>query len=77
MMQIDESELEMVERHIREGEEHLASQRKIVASLSSESGFLEAAHELLRLFEEILEQHREHLARLLQQGREADFPTSP
>lgn len=43
MARMEESEIEMVERHVREGEEHVASQREIVASLPPESGLADAA----------------------------------
>ena len=68
MARMEESEIEMVERHVREGEEHVASQREIVASLLPESGLADAARDILALFEETLERHRSHLARLLQKG---------
>lgn len=59
-----ETEIEMVRRHIREGEEHVAHQRGIVASLP-DSDLAKTARQLLETFKQALESHQEHLARLL------------
>jgi len=64
MTRSGETELQMVQRHVREGEEHVARQREIVASLPPESDLAVTAHQLLTLFEETLERHREHLTRV-------------
>ena len=69
MAQVGETEIEMVQRHIRQGEGHVASQREIVASLPPDSPLAENARQLLTQFEETLESHHEHLARLLHQDR--------
>lgn len=66
-----ETDIEMVQRHVREGEEHVVRQREIVASLPPNSDLAVTAHQLLTLFEEGLEQHRDHLARLLHSKPEA------
>lgn len=60
-----ETEIEMVRRHVREGEGHVTRQREIVASLPPMSEMAATARELLAVFEEGLEHHRAHLARLL------------
>ena len=56
-----ESELQMVERHIRDGERHVANQREIVAHLSSLGHPTELAQRVLRNLEELLAMHRRHL----------------
>ena len=42
-----------------------------MASLPPNTDLAETAHQLLKLFEESLENHREHLARLLREEPEA------
>lgn len=59
-----ETELEMVERHIRTGERHVANQRKIVAFLRSHGHPTDQAEDLLFNLVELLELHRQHLSRL-------------
>lgn len=64
MARSSETEIEMVQRHIRQGEEHVARQGEIVAGLPPDSALAKTAHQLLAQFEETLESHRAHLARL-------------
>jgi hypothetical protein len=64
MSDTDESDLEMVRRHVREGEEHVARQREIVERLSSSGELAEIARTLLADYEKTLALHRAHLARL-------------
>jgi hypothetical protein len=59
-----ETELEMVERHIRAGERHVANQQEIVAFLRSHNYPSEQAEELLDNLTDLLRLHREHLARI-------------
>ena len=59
-----ESELEMVVRHVREGERHVANQREIVAHLREHGHSTETAEKLLTILEDLLEMHRQHLARI-------------
>lgn len=59
-----ETEIEMVRRHVREGQKHIIRQREIIASLPPNSDLANAANQLLDLFEKTLEAHLEHLARL-------------
>lgn len=59
-----ESELEMVLRHVAEGERHVALQRRIVAHLREIGGDLALAEQLLTEFEASLDQHRAHRDRL-------------
>ena len=63
-----ETELGMVQWHIREGEEHVARQREIVERLPPSGNVAEMARSLLAEFETTLELHRAHLARLLKAG---------
>mgnify|MGYP006877413173 CR=1 FL=1 len=72
MARSGETEIEMVQRHVREGEERVVRQREIVASLPPDSDLAATAHQLLTLFEETQESHREHLARLLCEGPETN-----
>ena len=57
-----ESVLEMAARHVREGEEHIAKQRALIAELERDGhdNMLPAARELLATFEQTLATHREH-----------------
>ena len=59
-----ETEQEMVERHVREGERHVARQREILAELGRDGHPTAFARELLVIFEWTLAQHREHLDQL-------------
>ena len=59
-----ETELEMVRRHIREGEAHVTRQREIVAVLLDGSNLRQLAEALLLGLEESLWLHHVHLARL-------------
>jgi hypothetical protein len=59
-----ETELEMVERHVREGERHVARQREILAELGRDGHPTAVARDLLILFEWTLAQHLEHLDKL-------------
>lgn len=59
-----ETELAMVKRHVRVGERHVASQKEIIAHLREHGHPTELAERLLLNLEELLEMHRQHLARL-------------
>ena len=63
-MRAGETELEMVLRHVREGEYHVARQRKIVAGLLDGSDIHQLAEALLLVLEESLWLHKAHLARI-------------
>ena len=63
-----ESELEMVRRHVREGERLLTHQRAIVARLQDGGHSTEVAEQLLANIEDSQRMHRNHLARLLEAG---------
>lgn len=63
-----ETEQEMVLRHVREGERHGANQREIVREISKRGEPTECALLILMQFEQVLELHRQHLARLQSSG---------
>jgi len=71
-MGAEETELEMVRRHVREGGEHLANQRALIARLRAAHLPTEEAEGLLDTFEELQRQHRAHLARI--EGKRDDTP---
>jgi glycerol dehydrogenase-like iron-containing ADH family enzyme len=58
-----ETELEMVRRHVRQGAEHVANQRALIARLSAYGLPTEAAEAILANFEDLQHQHEAHLAR--------------
>jgi hypothetical protein len=61
-----ETELEMVQRHVRVGAENVARQRELVAELDRDGhvDLATEARELLQKFEELQEQHVAHLERI-------------
>ncbi len=68
----EETELEMVRGHVRQGAACVARQFQLVAELRADGRPTEAAERLLANFEEIQRQHEAHLARL--EGRPVGFP---
>jgi hypothetical protein len=62
-MDADESELEMVRRHVREGAGHVAAQRALVIRLREHGLPTAEAETLLATFEDSQAQHEAHLAR--------------
>ncbi|MCJ2090791.1 hypothetical protein MKK88_33130 [Methylobacterium sp. E-005] len=60
----NETELEMVRRHIREGAGQLASQRFLIARMRMNGILTEEAERLLLAFEDTLKQHDAHLPRI-------------
>ena len=64
LMTLNETELEMVERHVREGNRHIENQRRIVAYLRQAGWPTELAEQLLSNLEDIQTMHLEHLARI-------------
>jgi hypothetical protein len=59
-----ETELQMVQRHVREGEAHVRRQREIVTEMSGRGAEEAIAIDLLQQFLDVLRMHREHLARI-------------
>jgi hypothetical protein len=62
-----ESELDMVCRHVAQGERHVALQEKILDHLHEIGGSTEIAEQLLVEFRSTLTAHRSHRDRLLAQ----------
>ena len=60
----DESELAMVQRHVRQGAEIVTRQRELLARLQANGHQTEEAEALLHSFEDTQREHEEHLARL-------------
>ena len=63
-----ETELQMVQRHVRQGEAHVQRQREIVTNLWERGAPTDIAVTLLEAFQDTLRQHKAHLARL--EGRD-------
>jgi hypothetical protein len=59
-----ETELEMVRRHVREGQTHVERQRELLAQLRAKDEPSTMAETLLSQFETSQRQHEAHLARL-------------
>lgn len=59
-----EIEIEVAERHVREGARHIARQHEIIRDLTALGAPLELAIELLNLFEDMQATHIAHLERL-------------
>ncbi len=64
-----ETELEMADRHVAEGEGHIARQREIIADFARRGQSTIAATDLLRQFEETQAQHVAHRDRILARFR--------
>ncbi len=64
MTTADETDLERIERHVQEGEEHVARQREIVDRLPPSGEVTEMARTILAEYEAALKQDRARLARL-------------
>ncbi len=67
-MGAEETDLEMVRRHVRQGEGHLASQRAIIARLKASHLPTDEAEALLDTFEDVQRLHKAHLTRLEGKG---------
>jgi hypothetical protein len=67
-MRAGETELEMVQRHVRESEARIIRQREIVAKLPAGSDLLLLGESLLADLEDALRQHKAHLARIEARG---------
>jgi hypothetical protein len=63
-MPANETELEMTQRHVADGERHIALQREIIARLQGLGGDTGIAEQLLEEFEATLRDHRAHRDRL-------------
>ena len=60
-----ETELAMVQRHVRQGERRVSRQREIIAEIAFRMQSTRFAKTLLINFENCLDGHKEHLARLI------------
>ena len=63
-MEPQETEIEMVRRHIRDGAIHIARQHQLIALMRVQGLSTVLAEELLAHFEQVMVLHEEHLARL-------------
>lgn len=63
-MVIEETELEMVKRHVRQGEKHVSRQLKIIADMTRRHQHTGLAESLLFNLEMSLRAHRDHLEEL-------------
>jgi hypothetical protein len=68
-----ETELQMVQRHVREGEAHVQRQSEIVTKMWERGAPTDMAVTLLEAFQEILCQHKAHLGRI-EARDDADYP---
>ena len=68
----EETELAMVQRHVREGEGHLANQLALIARLKTSHRPTEDAEALLDTFEDLQRQHKAHL--VLIESKDATAP---
>jgi DNA-binding transcriptional MerR regulator len=69
-MSAAETKLEMLRRHVRQGEEHIAKQHAIIARLKARGLPIEEAKRLLATFEDLQRQHEAHLARAEDEERQ-------
>ena len=63
-MGAEETDLEMVQRHVREGEGHLANQRALIARLKTSGLPTDEAEAVLDVFKEVQRHHEAHCRRL-------------
>ena len=64
-MAVGETELQMVERHVRQGEKHVSRQLEIIVDLQFRDQPTGLAESLLLNFEISLHAHRDHLSHLI------------
>ena len=65
---IAETELEMVQRHVRQGQKHVSRQVAIIAQMKIRKQSVDLAEALLFSFEWIQRAHQDHLDRLVSDG---------
>ena len=63
-MEAGETELEMVQRHVRQGERHVSRQIELIADLTRRNLPIDQAEKVLFNFEITLLAHNDHLDRL-------------
>ena len=59
-----ETELQMVQRHVRQGEAHLQRQREIITEMWERGASTDMAVALLEQFQDTLRLHKAHLIRI-------------
>ena len=64
-MAIGETELEMVKRHVRQGERHMSRQLEIIADMQLRNQTTDVAEKLLFNFDRSLRAHMDHLSELI------------
>ena len=64
-MAVGETELEMVKRHVRQGERHVSRQLEIIADMTLRNQPTTVAKSLLLNFELSLRAHKAHLQHIL------------
>ena len=65
IMAVGETELEMVKRHVRQGERHVSRQLKIIADMTLRNQPTNVAKSLLLNFEISLRAHKAHFEHIL------------
>ena len=63
-----ETELEMVQRHIRQGHEHVSRQASTIVQMALKNQSTELAEALPLSFERCQQAHQDHLDRLISAG---------
>ena len=63
-MMIEETELEMVKRHVRQGEKHVSRQLEIITDMTRRCQHTDLAESLLFNIAVSLRAHRDHLEEL-------------
>ena len=63
-MAVGETELQMVERHVRQGERHVSRQLEIITAMQLRGQHTGLAESLLFNFDKSLRAHRDHLSEL-------------
>jgi hypothetical protein len=64
-MNMAETDLQMVQRHVAEGERHIVQQEELISRLEIDELPTQAAKELLSTFRMTLASHRDHLNRIV------------
>ncbi|HVU29188.1 MAG TPA: hypothetical protein VHE36_02200 [Sphingomicrobium sp.] len=63
-MAYSKADLELVERHVAQGEQHIIRQEELISRLRSRGLPTEEAEKLLKGFQESLHEHRAHRDRI-------------
>lgn len=68
---MSETELQMVQRHVRQAKMHIARQENLIESLARDGHPTDLAKDLLQLFRRNLKAHSEHLETIQAELRDA------